>query len=254
MDQQLIQQLMQIFQQGLQVLQSAGGAQDQGMDDGDMDYGGDDDDMDEDNSPPMGGDDDDDMDYGDDDDEPMPARKTLNERVKMLENHTGLMKKSAGATLATRLDDLEDAILGEQYDGSPLLRVRQLEKAAGLYKSASHPAKSDDAPDVIDLGDLIKSAIHQGIQEGLAKSETTVSPEGRPSPGDMRKAARNGAHYGSRKAQRTTVSTDEDLSKAAQRFGYSEDELDKPVGLGDLLLMEWTANKAGQSVFNDDDE
>ena len=117
-------------------------------------------------------------------------------------------------------------------------RVAQLEKAAGI----SYP--SDDAPDEIPLDSLIKSAIQQGIQKGMA--ELVANDGDIPDVQSMRKSAR-GDRYGQRRGQRT-ITTDAELVKAASQFGWADDELDEPVTLGDALMMQYHAQQGGEPL------
>jgi hypothetical protein len=254
MDQQMVQALMGVFQQGLQILQQAqtGGSAPPGpmgaasgappmgqplmgggappMDDG----------MDEDDDEDMyDADDGDDMDddaAGDDDG--MGGGASLHDRVSQLEGHTGL-KKSARGSLSDRLDALESQLLGQEYEGPMVDRVAQLEKAAGL----GYPG-DDGAPDEIPLDSLIKSAIQQGIQKGMAE---LVQADEIPDVRSMRKSARD-ARYGQRRGQRT-ITTDAELVKAAaSQFGWNDDELDEPVTLGDALMMQYHAQQGGEPL------
>lgn len=256
MDQQMVQALMGVFQQGLQILQQAqtGGSAPpgpMGAAPGAPPMG----------QPPMGGgappmdddaDDDEDMydaDDGDDmdddaagDDDGMGGGQSLHDRVSQLEGHTGL-KKSARGSLSDRLDALESQLLGQEYEGPMVDRVAQLEKAAGI----SFP-EDDGAPDEIPLDSLIKSAIQQGIQKGMA--ELVQADPGNddeiPDVRSMRKSARD-ARYGQRRGQRT-ITTDAELVKAASQFGWSDDDLDEPVTFGDALLMQYNVQQGGEPL------
>lgn len=264
MDPQTIQALMGVFQQGLQILQQAqtgGGAP--GADAGDMgggmpaDGGGDDDMYQQDggNDAPDGMDDDA-SDMGDDDG--MGSSGSLHDRVSQLEDHTGLKKSATASTLPERLDALESEILGQEYEGPVVARVQQLEKALGTEAKESSDKPSDnDAPQEIPLDTLIKTAIQSGIQEGLAKIQSP-STNDLPDPESMRKAARrNGAnHYNQPRRQATTMQGDEDLTKAAIACGWSDEDLDQEVTLGDMLLVQYHAQQAGSDIpmFGDDDD
>lgn len=253
MDQQMIQALMGVFQQGLQILQQAqtGGSAPPGMMGaapgappmGQPPMGGGvppmDDGMDEDDDEDMYDEDDGDMDDMDDAaaDDGMGGGQSLHDRVSQLEGHTGL-KKSARGSLGDRLDALESELLGQEYEGPMVDRVAQLEKAAGI----SYP--SDDAPDEIPLDSLIKSAIQQGIQKGMA--ELVANDGDIPDVQSMRKSAR-GDRYGQRRGQRT-ITTDAELVKAASQFGWADDELDEPVTLGDALMMQYHAQQGGEPL------
>lgn len=266
MDPQLIQQLSQIFQQGLQVLQQAGasagapaadpaaGAPDMG---GDDDMGG----MPADASagaPGMG--DDDDM-GGDDG---MGGGASLHDRISQLESHTGLKKSASSAPIVDRLDMLEEHWLGEAYEGSALDRVTQLEGVV-LKKSATRNTRKqsrtqqpatpavDDAPDVIPLDTLIKTAISEGVQQVLGQMQQTSSND-LPSITNMRKdAATSRPAYNQRRSVASNqTQSDADLTKAAQSWGYDEEDLDKPVSLGDALMLQYHATKSGASFGSDD--
>lgn len=252
MDQQLLQQLMQVFQQGLTLLQQAqqGGGMDMGDGGGNMPPGADD--------AAMGGGDDD-MGGGDDDD--MGGGGSLHDRVSRLEDHTGL-KKSASGSLSDRVDALESELLGELYEGPMSLRVGQLEKAAGVSASPrSRQTEEIDAPDEIPLDSLIKSAIQQGISEGLSKlAEQQGLPVGNlhseyPNPASMRKAASGAVSYGTRKASPPSIQSDAELAKAAAAWGLSEDDLDQPMTFGDILQAQYYAAQNGTELpMGDDDD
>lgn len=270
MDPQVTQQLTQLVQQMLQVLQSAGGGAPP-MDDGGMD-----DDM----TPPpdaapmdkdmmSGGaapmmDDDDDDDMGGD----MMGGASLHDRVQRLESHTGLKKSAQSTPISDRVDALERHWLGEEYDGPMVARVQQLEKAAGvLNKSATtaprqstpKPEPEDEAPDVIPLDSLIKAAIAEGVKAAVQQTpqpapKTEPEDDDLPSISEMRKAAGR-VSYGQRKRQRNTVETDAQLQKTAEEWGYSDSDLDKPVGFADLLMAQYVGLKNGSPILigGDDD-
>lgn len=271
MDQQMIQALMGVFQQGLQLLQQAqtGAAAPPG---------------------PMGGppgapsaaggppgapmDGDDDM-YADDDGNPgdmgddaaddgMGTGQSLHDRVSQVERHTGLKKSADAGTLSDRITDLEVSLLGTEYEGPMVERVRQLEKTAGvgystgMRKSAAE-SPIEDAPEEIPLDALIKSAIQQGIQQGMAALIAAGDEGGTdeiPDLTQMRKAARNGGdHYGRRRGAAPVAQSDADLVKAAAGLGWAADELDQPFSLGDALQMQYNAQQAGEAIpFADDDD
>jgi hypothetical protein len=271
-DPQVIQQLTQVFQQGLTILQAAGGAATDptadpmadpmgggmpAMGDASADDGTDDMDM-------MGGDDmgmgGDDMGMGGDD-------GNLHDRVSQLEDHTGL-KKSASAPIVVRLDNLEEHWLGETYEGSAVQRVAQLENVAGLRKAANQtrrtkqtrtPAnqtRQDDAPDVIPLDSLIKAAITEGIAQVMKQQAPAAEDDELPSVESLRKSGRrNQPVVTQRRGVPHAIQSDAALTKAAQAFGYSdEDDLDQPAGLGDYLLMQYHASRSGSPVFTGDDD
>lgn len=262
--QQLLGQLAQVFQQGLTLLQQAqqGGMGDSGdemadpnMSEGNADMGGGnmppdpdmmggDDDMGGGNMPPgqgmMGGDDD-----GDD-------GSSLHERVKDLENHTGLAKSAQqGDSLAARIDALEDEILGVQYEGPMPARLRQLEKAAGVERTARQQAQQS-APDEISLDALIKSAIQEGISQGLAASSAQQNTL--PNPQALRQTAAAASGAGGRRARAPHLQSDEALIKAARQWGLDTDDLDSTISFGDLLQMQYNAQQGGGVGPLDDGE
>jgi hypothetical protein len=281
-NQQMIQALMGVFQQGLQILQQAqtGAAAPPGPMGGDpaaapgdapggapaaggppggaMDDDGDDDMYGDDQGNPGG--------MGDDaSDDGMGDGQSLHDRVSQLEGHTGL-KKSAGGSLCDRITGLEIDLLGTEYEGPMVERVRQLEKAAGVQptrKSAVETA-AEESPDEIPLDALIKAAtqagIRQGVQEALAtliaQSDAGDSEGEIPDLSQMRKAARNGGdRFGKRRGNAATVLSDADLVKSAAQLGWSEDELDQEFSLGDALQMQYNAQQAGEAIpFADDDD
>lgn len=269
MNPEILNQLMQVFQQGLTLLQQAqqqggmGGAADtpadpmqpdgampdqmpQGEDDGTADaIPG--------QMPPDGG--------GDG----MGDGGSLHDRVAALEDHTGL-EKSAG-TLSDRIDRLEEGVLGELYDGPMNLRVGQLEKAAGVTNTAAASASPQGAesatvpsyPEGIQLDALIKSAIEIGVAQGLERafkqSGDSQEQQGLPALDDMRKTAKNQrTSYGQSKAVPTTVvGSGENLVKAAESWGYGESDLDKPASFGDVLQFQYEASRQGIELPDDDD-
>lgn len=256
MDPQLTQQLTQLVQQMLQVLQSAGGG---GNDPSAMMDDDDDGDEQEQMAPPDG---EMPMDEGDEeeDDEQMPMDKgdamggaSLHDRVKQLESHTGLKKSASHLPIGDRLDMLEKLHLGQCYDGAVHLRVGQLEKA--LHQ--------DDAPDVIPLDDLIKTAIAEGIKQGMgqmkmqksaAQDDDDDSEYELPSIRQLRKQAEQ-ARISRPKRQVTVVSGDDDLTKAARAYGYTDDDdLDQPATFGDFLSAQYHALRAGTAMPMDDDD
>lgn len=265
MDPQTIQALMGVFQQGLQILQTAQsgaagappmangapgapgampGAAPGGMPepDGDEDEDLYDDDED------MEDDDDDDQPGMDDDGQDGMGASSLHDRVSQLENHTGL-KKSASGGLLDKVAALEETILGTEYEGPLVARIGQLEKAAGI-------TPEPEAPQEIALDDLIKSAIQEGIKQYAAVAKVDEDDEDIiPDLRTMRKAARDG-RYGKRRSSAPEVATDEDLVKSAANFGWSKDSLDEPVGFGDALLLQYYSQQAGEPLPFDatDDE
>lgn len=260
MNPQAIQQMTQLVQQLLQVLQTAGGAGDAGespemMDKSNHMYKMDDPEMMDDSEmgdemmgdPTMMGD-------------GMPM-EPLDKRVANLEAHMGL-KKSANTSLIQRIDNLENFLLGEEFQGPIVARVQQLEKSAGISPARATKkttAAADEAPDVIPLDALIKSAVQQGIKAGLQAQEqqrlaTPQQADELPDPKTMRKSARQqSAVYGQRRASAHTVVTDADLAKAA---GYNESELDEPVGFGDFLMAQYRMSQSGSGMisFGDDED
>lgn len=271
MDPQTIQALMGPLQQMLQVLQQAqaGGAAAAGVPGANPMAPG--------AAPPAGGppggamDDDDDMyedDAGnpgdmDDDaaDDGMGGGASLHDRVSQLEGHTGLKKSAAGGTLSDRITGLEIEVLGTEYEGPMVERVRQLEKAAGIHSTGMRKSAQtavDESPDEIPLDVLIKSAIQTGIQQGIAALAGGGDDDSNDIPDltQMRKAARNGGdRYGKRRASAPTSLSDADLVKSAAGLGWSEDELDQEFSLGDALQMQYNAQQAGEAIpFADDDD
>lgn len=255
MDPQTIQALMGVFQQGLQILQTAqsgaagappvangapgampmangGGGMPEPDGDEDEDLYDDDDEDNEDEDDAQPG-------MNDDDQDGMGAA-SLHDRVSQLENHTGL-KKSASGGLLDKVAALEEAILGTEYEGPLVARVGQLEKAAGVQPEP-------EAPQEIALDDLIKSAIQEGIRQYAAAAKDDEDDEDLiPDLKIMRKAARDG-RYGKRRSSAPEVATDEDLVKSAANFGWREDSLDQPVSFGDALLLQFHAQQAGEAL------
>lgn len=280
MDTEITQQLTQLVQQMLQVLQAAGGAP-QGQEppdaqDGTMDKGGmmpqqgmqqkpamkpmmkmDDSDaqgMQPGMQPDMG---DGDMDDGGDmgDDEMGGDGGSLHDRVSQLESHTGL-KKSAGAPLVVRLDQLEQAYFGEEYEGPVVLRVQQLEKAAGVrhQRKAAPPAAQPAAPETIDLGDLIKAAIAPVMTKLNALEQQVNNVTELPTAGFMRKTATTVPRTNGRKAQAHAVGTDADLVKTAQVWGLDGSDLDAPLSFGDSLQAMYNSQRNGGTLGLDPED
>lgn len=264
MDQAAVQQLTQLLQQMLTVVQGMGG--DGGMDPGDADVDGTGNAMDGMDDPNAMGE----MDAMGDDPtagvDPAGAGMedgTLHDRINQLETHTGL-KKSAGATLLTRVDALEDAVLGQQWEGPLVDRVNQLSDAlgVGLQKTAKQTAKhaeakkqsKKEAPDEIALEDLIKTAVKEAV---LADRQTRQSPTADyPSPATLRKTPTQQVQVIEKETVRRSqpvIQTDEQLMKAAAEFGWTEEELDQEVGLGDVLMMQYNAERTGDSLFPEED-
>ncbi|MDA0267539.1 MAG: hypothetical protein O3A14_11410 [Cyanobacteria bacterium] len=250
MDPQFLQQLAQIFQQGLtltqQAMQQGGGGMMPPDGDGDEGPGAG---MMPPGAPGGDGDEDDPNGMGAPDGDGMGGDGSLHDRVSALEDHTGLAKTAGErpGTMGDRLDFLEDEILGQQFDGPMLLRVQQLEKALGTV-----PDLADSAPDEIPLEALIKSAAAQAARAAVAEMAGNSGGQ-LPSPQSMRKTAGRG-HIGERKAQQPLIRTDEQLVKAAQTWGLSDGDLDAPVSFGDVLQMQYEANKAGVAFPLDDDD
>lgn len=185
----------------------------------------------------------------DDDGDGMGA-SSLHDRVSQLENHTGL-KKSAGGGLLDKVAALELEILGTEYEGPLMARVGQLEKAAGVRPEP-------EAPQEIALDELIKSAIQEGIKQYASARPAADDDEDDiiPDLSAMRKAARDG-RFGKRRGRAPEVATDEDLVKSAANFGWREDSLDQPVSFGDALLLQFHAQQAGEALpfdATDDDD
>lgn len=249
MDQQITQQLTGLLQQMLQVLQSTGGdptADPNAADDGtDMD------------APPTDGMDDDASPAAPGMDDDMGGGASLHDRVSKIEQHTGL-KKSAGAPLAARVDTLEEAYLGEMYEGEMSDRIAQLEEAI-LTKSATvekpAPVVEDEAPAEIPLGDLIKAATSAAVKEAMDAiapllQKSAQDDDGLPDLSKLRGAPR----VGDRKAQRAVGGDDAALVKAANAWGYNDSELDQPFTFGDALQAQWNAQQNGTTLFSDDDD
>lgn len=265
MDQtQLLQQLTQVFQQGLTLLQSA--QQDGGMD---MGSGGDmpndaPDDMpaDGDGELPPGGDDmagdtPDDMSAGDDG---MGGGDSLHDRVSQLEDHTGLAKSADATSLRDRVDALEADLLGTVYEGPMVARIGQLEKAAGVGEAkppaaAAEAADVDEAPDEIPLDLLIKTAVQEGAKQAIEQYKLALQqdlPDTQlPSPAEMRKSANGERASSGRRAQPSVVQSDEALVKAANQWGMGAD-LDAPVGFGEALQVMYEAQQSGMFIESDD--
>lgn len=286
MDPKAVQALLQLLQQMSQILQSASAAPtgepdgdegddeemegaDASMDDDMGDEGDDmegadasmgDDEMDEDDDEM----DDDSLDKDMDETMPMPKKKpskmmggggsSLHDRISALESHTGLKKSASNLPLVQRVDVLEDYHLGEQYEGSVLERVGQLEGIV-LGKSAS---VDDAAPEEIALDDLIKAAVAEGSAKAvkLALQELGLNKSaGRsrelPDLQTMRKAAKTGnPTYGRRRSQATEM-TDVQLQKSAQRWGMDGEDLDDPLTLGDSLMALFNAGRGSGGTLSE---
>lgn len=280
MDPNLIQSLMAPLQQMLQILQqaqgagAAPGADPSAAPPGAAPAGGGP--MDDSAPPGMEDDDDDDDRYGDDaslpggdggdpmavGDDGMGGGASLHDRVSKLEGHTGLKKSASSPVgLLDRVAELEEVILGTEYEGPLGDRIGQLEKAAGVStpKPATVAAESDEAPDEIPLDALIKSAIQAGIKEGMSAIAKTMpqrqgDDDDLPNPATMRKAAANGNHYGQRRAAPQAIAGDADLVKAAQNMGYTDEDLDAPASFGDLLMYQYHVGQGGQMLHSGDDD
>ncbi len=289
-DPKVAQALLQSLQQVMQIIQSAAGANDEGGDE-EMDDGDDmemdkmsskkkmkkksdfmqDDEEDMDDEDEMSDDDsddtmDEDMDdepdgdeYSDDgdedDDEPQmkSSDSSLHNRLSKLERHTGLKKAASNTPIVKRIDRLENEVLGEEYEGSARDRVEQLESVTlGKAAKSSQKKRRDEAPDVIPLDALIKTAVATGIEKGLRQQNQRKKKKSSLTPiQEMRKNAGNGIRYGSRKGQPVANSSDEALTKTAQNWGVDGSDLDAPVGFGDALMTLYQANKsAGHGSFN----
>lgn len=266
---QILSQLAQLFQQGLTLLQQAqqgGGGGDDGGGMAPPDMGEGSADMDaEGGAPPdpdmMGGGDGDMGGGMDDGDE---GGDSLHDRVRDLESHTGLAKAAQSGSLSDRIDDLEDEILGQQYEGPMPDRLTQLEKAAGVTRRASGqrqtaPESADwsqqQAPDEIPLDTLIKSAIQEGIAQGLAtqRQQPDYQNGNIPNPQALRKSAAATANQQGRKGRQPHLQSDDDLVKAAKQWGM-EGDLDAPATFGDLLQLQYNAQMGGGTGPLDDGE
>ncbi len=271
MNPQVLQALMQTLQQAMQILQQAGGDPNMQLAGGDPNmqaaagaaqqqmagrrpprmagrrpFGkGEDDEPEDDDMPDSDMDDD-----IDDEDEDEDMGGSIHDRVAALESHTGLKKTASRAAIRDRVADLEQYWLGEEWEGPLVARVRQLEKAARV-STARRPALEDAAPDEIPLDALIKTAIQEGIKQGLEQILHKEQLGELPSVSSMRKAAKQ---FGERRSQAPIVPNDEALLKAAGVFGYDEEDLDKPISFADVLLMQYHAAQNGVSVLEDDDD
>ena len=261
MDPNTIQQLTQLLQQMLQVVQAAGGTPATPPATGATPPPA--------GAPPMGDSDGDEYDdVGDDDDDEMGddednnamggGASGLHDRISKLEAHTGLKKAASNVPLVDRLDALEDHWLGEQFAGAAVDRLLQLEGVA-LKKAAvagKKPATTadDDAPDVINLGDLIKSAVTEGIKLGLQAQQAVDDEEELPDPATLRKQARSAPQFSQRRGQRPAVTGDEALTKAAQQWGLTDEELDSPVSFGDYLQFQYRTGAGRASLPLGDDD
>lgn len=273
----MIQQLTQAVQNMLTILQSAGQAgaagvpptsedptagtdADPGMppggaagamdDDDDMD-----DDMDEDDAPPAPGQ----PPAGGAAPPPVPGGApaagnvsgagSLHDRISNLETHTGLKKSASNATLADRLDALEEDLLGGAFDGPTVARVEQLEKAVrGSVAIVPEVVEEPEAPESIDLGELIKTAIAEVEAKFSAKLDDRLGKSAEiPSVESLRGTPRVGA----RRSTATAIDGDAALVKSAQNWGMDAD-LDAPVSFGDLLRLQYQAQIGG--LLTDEDE
>lgn len=293
MDPKVAQALLQTLQQAMQIIQSAAGGDDEGdgeeMDEGDdmqmdkmsskkkmkkksdfmqdeeMDEEDDDeDDEDMDDSESM--DDSDEMsdeegysDDEDDDEETMKAgESSLHDRLSKLEQHTGLKKAASTTPIVKRVDRLENEVLGEEYEGSVRDRVAQLETVTLGKAAKSSKKKRDEAPDVIPLDDLIKTAVATGIEQGLKQRRNQGQRKSNKKSNltsiqELRKNANvsGGVQYGRRKSQPVANSSDEALTKTAQAWGVDSSDLDAPVSFGEALMTLYQADKsAGHGSFN----
>lgn len=178
-----------------------------------------------------------------------PDGGSLHDRVSQLESHTGLKKSASNLPLVDRISSLEDHYLGETYTGAATDRVEQLESVAGLAKSAA----VESAPDEIDLPSLIKAAAKMAVTEALSELNKSAqsSNSGLPDPGQLRKTTRRQGQATQSRRQRTTVSSDEDLAKS---IGLGDGDLDEPVSFGDVLQLQYNAQKAGLNYFPEDED
>jgi hypothetical protein len=276
MDNQILQALAGVFQQGLQLIQQAQA--------GDPSTEGN----------PVGGSDP----YGQDPNQPMdgempppdptgtaqvpdngtdmpPQDGNLHDRVSQLESHTGLQKSAGNLPLIHRLDALEEHWLGESYQGSAGDRVDQLENVI-LGKSAQSSSGAatrtqnptvDDAPDEIDLPSLIKAAASAGAKQGAKEATAAIAAllsqetniEGNLPPlNHLRKTARTPV-VGERRGQVPKDQGYDKLAKAAAIWGYEEgafdeDRLDEPAGSIFGRAMQVLLNNPQQATSFDDDD
>jgi hypothetical protein len=240
--------LLQTMQQAVQILQAGAGAGDSAAPEADgmaadpSMMGGDADDLD----PSMGDDAEmmDDptmtgMDGGMDGGMPEPG---LHDRVEQLETHTGLKKAAtAGLSLEERLDQLESIHLGQEYEGEVADRIEQLEGTPRLSKALAKAAQaSADAPEQIDLKELINAAVAQGRAAGLAEAQALqkqASPTEVPALGELRSVS-------NRKAQPA-------LQKAADD---DEDIVDlSTIGVTGSLLAMYEMGRNSLGDWSDDE-
>ena len=270
MDDAVLQQLQALVGQLAQVLQQAGGG---GMDGGDpamadAGMGADPAMMDDPNDPAAG------AGVPDEDEAAKMAMRSqmmkmkggsnLDNRIAALEQHTGLRKAASGkgaVPTADRVAYLEEELLGTEYRGRLVERIEQLEEAAGLQKSAAIASSDefDDAPDEINLTELLQTAVQAGIEKGMvalnksANNGSGTVYEELPGVGELRKQAARQKVFNQPKRQRTTIQDDEALTKALERFGWDKEELDKPLTTGEKLWLQYHGLKSGMRISLSDD-
>ncbi|MFB6214843.1 MAG: hypothetical protein ABEI54_03140 [Candidatus Bipolaricaulia bacterium] len=194
------------------------------------------------------------------DDEDNSSQKPLGKRLRDLEQFTGLSKSASSGTAQDRLSELEFEWLGEENSGPARDRVARLEKEAGIQ------SQSEQSPDVIELDTLLKTtaneAAKRAVQEYEAKSFNKSAGKKRkkkkadpeedlPDPQTLRKSAnRNGKKGSKRKRSAPEVQTDRQLEK---KLGVeSEDDLEKEISFGDVLMAQYQAQENGESLFSED--
>lgn len=159
----------------------------------------------------------------------MPDQGNLHERLRRLEAHTGL-KKSATGGLVNRVAALEREYFGVVYRGDLHERLAQLEEVALSKTAREQPV--EEAPRIIPLDELIKTAVQQGIEAGLKQAQPPSYPDDLDG---LRKSVR----------RRQPVYHPEQ---------EADEDLDRPPSFGDVLLAQYHAQKQGDTLFPDDDD
>jgi DNA-binding ferritin-like protein len=175
MDDQKVAALTQVLQQAVQILQSiSGGAADPNADpnaDPAMMDDGDPDNLD----PTMGDAADPNADPNADPSMGGMGQPGLHDRVEQLESHTGLKKSAtAGLSIEERLEQLEEIHLDTAFDGEIVDRIAQLESVPKLAKSLAKSATTE-APDQIDIAELLDAAVQRGRDSVLAELRKTTA-------------------------------------------------------------------------------
>lgn len=263
-DKEALQALQQVFEQGLQIIQAMSSEDsedsenpEEGMEDEDMEGDEDSESMDDMyNDDPYATKDDEGMDgemppddqgmppqgdegdeYPDDDEE---DEKPMGKRVADLENLTGFRKSARSGNLASRLENLEFSWFGRSRNGNMRSRIRTLEKEAGI-------TANNEAPDVIHLDQLIKSAASQGAKTAIAQMQKSLNDEDLPDPKSLRKSAR------SQRTSKRVAPKSQSYEELAKSLGYEEDDLDRTIGFGDSLMAIYRAQQNGSILFEEDD-